>query len=246
MIEATKLTKEEFASFKPINNNVIIECIIPKEEIRPSGLIIPKDVDYFIANSVESANHIDTSAHLDRYGIVTKVPDKLIYNPKKGYDWLMPWETEVEVQVGEMVWFDYYHGKHCPFIQVENKMYRMINYRYLIVAKHSIMYSVADIIADIVLPLNGFCLFEQVFESPSSQLIVDKHLNKKQGIVKYLGNRNKSYVSRKRFDDIDLQVGDKVIFRNETECLLENENHYKFDNVPLRYNQRADVLGIIN
>jgi hypothetical protein len=185
----------------------------------------------------------------------------------------MPWETKVEVQVGDMVWFDYYHGKYCSFIQVEDKMYRMINYRYLIVAKriksieeiskdkyfHGLTMKIDERGIEInknefesqwTIPLNGFCLFEQVFESPNTQLIVNKHLNKKQGKVKYIGNRNKSYLKHKnkpeRYDDIEIKVGDIVIFRNETECLLENENHYKFDNVPLRYNQRADILGIIN
>jgi co-chaperonin GroES (HSP10) len=275
MIEATKLTKEEFSNLKPLNNNVIIECVIPKEEIRPSGLIIPKDIDYFIAHDIDGVNKTDTSAHLDRYGVVTKVPDKLSYNGdgKLQNDWMMPWETEMELQVGDMVWFDFYRGKHSPFLEVEDKTYRVVNYRFLIVAKRqcfgcisednngvSLVYLTDGInkyeklegheltseqLKKVIL-LNGYCLFEQVFETPDSKLIIEKQLNKSQGIVKYIGNRNKSYKNIKKFDDIDIQIGDKVLFRNETECLLENENHYKFDTVPLRYNQRADVLGLIN
>lgn len=257
MIEAAKLTKEEFDNLKPISNNVIIECVIPKEEIRPSGLIIPKDVDFFIANGIEGANSVDTSAHLDRYGVVAKVPDKIYCETEKDSLWKVPWETELELQVGDMVWFDYYRGKECQFIQVEEKTYRIVNYRFLIVAKRKLYdvtlttYPPQNKEVYINIPLNGYCLFEQVFETPNSQLIFNKQQNKKQGIVKYTGSRNKKYyrASKKRpekFDDIEIKVGDRVVFRNETECLLENENHYKFDNIPLRYNQRADVLGIIN
>jgi co-chaperonin GroES (HSP10) len=244
--ELIKLTPKEFERFKPINNNVIIECIIPEEEVRPSGLIIVKDLEFFISTSKESVEALDQSAHLDRYGIVRKIPDKL--DCKK-----MDWETEIEIQVGDMVWFDYHSAHHCPIIQVEDKKYRVLEYYNLIVAKRNWLWTLNIKIQKKVsfnpeiIPLNGYCLFEEISELPKTKLIIPfQHIDKKIGIVKFIGNKNKSYKNKKKFDDMDFKVEDKVIFRNEVNNLLENSMHRIFSDGDLRYNQRTDVLGILN
>lgn len=248
-----KLTTEEFERIKPINNNVIIECVIPDEEVRPSGLIIVKDLEFFVSKSKESVEKQDQSAHLDRYGIVTKLPEKL--DCKK-----MDWETELEIKVGDQVWFDYHSGLHCPIIEVEKKSYRILTYDTLIVAKRLLniyqnysgwILSELQVdkngIGELIIPLNGYCLFEEISEIPKTKLIIPfKHTDKKIGIVKYTGNKNKSYKNKKKFDDVDINVEDKVIFRNQINNLLENEMYRKFSDEDLRYQQRADIFGVIN
>jgi co-chaperonin GroES (HSP10) len=250
-----KLTTKEFDRLKPIGNNVIIECVIPKEEVRPSGLIIVKDPEFFVCKDKDGIEATDQSAHLDRYGIVRKTPESL--NCKK-----MDWETDMELKYGDMVWFDFHSGLHCPIIQVEDKEYRVMDYQDLIVAKRylSNFCGVIDIAEWIhntgcipikdsyeIIPLNGYCLFEEISNLPKTKLILPfEHIDKQVGITRYVGNKNKSYRNKKKYDDMDIQINDKVIFRNQVNNLLENDMHRIFSDVPLRYQQRTDILGILN
>jgi co-chaperonin GroES (HSP10) len=243
-----KLTAKEFDRLKPIGNNVIIECVIPKEEVRPSGLIIVKDPEFFVAKDRDGIEATDQSAHLDRYGIVRKVPESL--NCKK-----MDWETDMELKYGDFVWFDFHSGLHCPIIQVEDKEYRVMDYQDLIVAKR-ILFDTYPSMSKLslhiqsgidIIPLNGYCLFEEISNLPKTKLILPfEHIDKQVGITRYVGNKNKSYRNKKKYDDMDIQINDKVIFRNQVNNLLENDMHRIFSDVPLRYQQRTDILGILN
>jgi co-chaperonin GroES (HSP10) len=248
-----RLTPKEFDRLKPIGNNVIIECVIPKEEVRPSGLIIVKDPEFFIAKDKDGIEATDQSAHLDRYGLVRKAPESL--NCKK-----MDWETDMELKLGDIVWFDFHSGLHCPIVQVENKEYRIMEYQNLIVAKRNKSVEVLNQkeICDVLLggesqypyqiiTLNGYCLFEEISTFPKTKLILPfEHIDKQVGITRYVGNKNKSYRNKKKYDDLDIQINDKVIFRNQVNNLLENDMHRIFSDVPLRYQQRTDILGILN
>jgi co-chaperonin GroES (HSP10) len=253
-----KLTAKEFDRLKPIGNNVIIECVIPKEEVRPSGLIIVKDPEFFICKDKDGIEATDQSAHLDRYGIVKKAPESL--NCKK-----MDWETDMELKYGDVVWFDFHSGLHCPIIQVEDKEYRIMEYQNLIVAKRRIqtvdfgfettLFVGKELYEDLekilyreeIIPLNGYCLFEEISNLPKTKLILPfEHIDKQVGITRYVGNKNKSYKNKKKYDDMDIHINDKVIFRNQVNNLLENDMHRIFSDVPLRYQQRTDILGILN
>jgi co-chaperonin GroES (HSP10) len=239
-----QLTAKEFDRLKPIGNNVIIECVIPKEEVRPSGLIIVKDPEFFVCKDKDGIEATDQSAHLDRYGIVRKTPESL--NCKK-----MDWETDMELKYGDMVWFDFHSGLHCPIIQVEDKEYRIMDYQNLIVAKridwNSFDLNEKGFSGDEIIPLNGYCLFEEISNLPKTKLILPfEHIDKQVGITRFVGNKNKSYKNKKKYDDMDIQINDKVIFRNQVNNLLENDMHRIFSDVPLRYQQRTDILGILN
>ena len=239
-----QLTAKEFDRLKPIGNNVIIECVIPKEEVRPSGLIIVKDPEFFVCKDKDGIEATDQSAHLDRYGIVKKTPESL--NCKK-----MDWETDMELKYGDMVWFDFHSGLHCPIIQVEDKEYRIMDYQNLIVAKridwNSFDLNEKGFSGDEIIPLNGYCLFEEISNLPKTKLILPfEHIDKQVGITRFVGNKNKSYKNKKKYDDMDIQINDKVIFRNQVNNLLENDMHRIFSDVPLRYQQRTDILGILN
>src|ERR1035437_911894 len=145
--EYIRLSKEEFDRFRPLNNNVVIENILPKDyEVRKSGLIMVKDPSLFIHSSVRSAQEstVDQSAPLDRIGKVVKIPDKLYFKKRipqtdpeykqkmLAQDWKMEWETTIENKIGDIVAFDYYEGLYCKILQVEDKEYRMTTYDMLI------------------------------------------------------------------------------------------------------------------
>jgi hypothetical protein len=220
------------------------------------------------AHSVETAEMHDSSQHLDRWGIVAKLPSKLKFaqNSKtQGMDW----DTDIEIQVGDLVWSDYYNLHHCPIFQVEEKQYWIVTYDCLIVAKRKMgqypEYGTTEDGGRIPLsmntvyhtiPLNGYCLFNQINEGLTSKfLILDEKINKTKGITRFVGKRNREYTQQwskgygrfipsKKYDDIDIKPGDEVLFRTEANCLLENAQHRYFADEDLRYEQRWNIIGI--
>jgi co-chaperonin GroES (HSP10) len=263
--EIIRITAEEFNSLRLINNNVAVEITHHNaEEKTNSGIVIVQDVNAFTVNSVENAENYDVSQHLDRFGTVAKIPDKLNF-VKKGKQSNLDankceWGTEIEIHVGDLVWADYYNLSMCPIFKVEDKEYWIIGYQCLIAAKRFIhkkqfnsIINDENYLSEII-PLNGYCLFEQINEGLQSKFLkLDEKINKQKGIVRYTGSLNKEYYSKKRVgisvgypsDDIDIKPGDEVIFRNETELLLENPQHRHFEDCNLRYEQRWGLQGVI-
>jgi len=240
--EIFKLTAEEFNRIKLLNNNVAIEIVHRNEDEKTkSGLIIIQDPDLFTAKDIKTAEEYDTSQHLDRWGVVAKLPDKLHFTPKEqSSPWKCDWETEIEVRIGDEVWANYYDLHHCPIFRVEGRDYWIIQYQALIVAKRNY----TDLTSQTIL-LNGYCLFEQINEGLKSKfLILDEKINKSKGIVKHVGSLNKNYCYANRSDDVEVNPGDEVIFRTEAECLLENSQHRHFEDCNLRYEQRFNIQAI--
>jgi co-chaperonin GroES (HSP10) len=258
------LTQKEFDRLKPINNNVIIEIVHRNEDDKTkSGLILVTDYNSIYANDIPSAEKHDCSQHLDRWGVVTKVPERLYfndfkpkfrnqYNPKS---WMMDWETDIEIKLGDQVWADYHSLLHSVILKVDDgKQYWVVNYQNLIVAKRKI--GRRPVLEDYTLtiyetiPLNGHCLFTRINEGLKSKFIIlEEKINKDQGIVKYTGSKNKNYAyreNRHKFDDIEINKDDKVLFRWDVETLLEDKQHRFFEDEDLRYAQRCDVAGILN
>jgi co-chaperonin GroES (HSP10) len=296
-----RLSKEEFDRAKPLNNYVVIESILPKDyEVRKSGLIVVKDPKLFIHQSIRSAQEskVDMSAPLDRIGKVAKVCDSLHvkkrisqtdpqYKEKmKEQDWKMEWETTIEIQVGDIVAFNYFDGLHCIVFQVEDKEYRLLEYWNLIVAKRTqsgkfkwlkdkltssveftpieatkeeydgvkqsfARFDECGVVADydsweleIIIPLNGYCLFTRLKEEINTTVILPfEHTDKKRGIVKYCGSKVE-YWDIRYFDDIEIKPGDEVLFKNEVERLLEDSAHYHMFDEELRWEQRSNIYGV--
>jgi hypothetical protein len=260
--EIIRITAEEFSNLRLLNNNVAVEITHRNaEEMTNLGIVIVQDVNAFTVNSVENAENYDVSQHLDRFGTVAKIPDKLNF-VKKGKQSNLDankceWGTEIEIQVGDLVWADYYNLSMCPIFKIEDKEYWIIGYQCLIVAKRNVGKFKEDgmfYFYEESIPLNGYCLFEQINEGLQSKFLkLDEKINKQKGIVRYTGSLNKEYYSKKRVgisvgypsDDIDIKPGDEVIFRNETERLLENPQHRHFEDCNLRYEQRWGLQGVI-
>lgn len=257
-----KISNDEFSKMRLINNNVAIEITHRNSEDKTkSGLIIVQDPAMFVAHSIESAENYNTSQHIDRWGVVAKLPERLVY-AKHNRMFGMDWDTDIEIQVGDLVWGIYHDMYHCPIFKTETKEYWIVPYDILIVAKRRrndavILKSIEDCkwVYDII-PLNGYCLFEQVNEGLQSKFLeLPKEINKSKGIVKYAGSRNKEYtktwstkeqrnIPSKWFDDIEINPGDEVVFRTQSECLLEDAQHRFFEDTDLRYEQRKNVLAV--
>jgi co-chaperonin GroES (HSP10) len=236
--EIFKITPEQFENMRLLHNNVAIEITHRNQDDKTkSGLIIVQDPTMLSAHSIDSAERYDASQHLDRWGVVAKLPDKLHYEKKgRSSKWKLEWKTEMEIKVGDLVWADYYNLHHCPIFKVEDKMYWVVQYNCLIVAKRG----------EEIIPLNGFCLFDRVNEALVSKLIyIPEQINTYKGVVRYIGSLNTDYANPKRSDDIEVIPGDEVIFRLGAECLLENEQHRFFEDRNLRYEQRFNIQAVI-
>jgi co-chaperonin GroES (HSP10) len=246
MQKTEKLTKEEFYSLKPLNNMVFIER--PEKDlgytIRPSGLLIMTNTETMITNSHESYEAINVADSLPRWGYVSKIPEKLEFNERQfknkkdnSQSWKMDWETKIEIKEGDKVWADYYSLNNCDMIECEGKEYWVVDYSNLIVSKRE----------DEVIMLNGNVLFEQINEGLTSKFLeLPENINKSKGVVRYVGSKNIRYVNKTRFDDIDVNTGDLVLFRNKVETLLEAKAHYKFEEKAFRYSQRPEIYAVLN
>jgi co-chaperonin GroES (HSP10) len=241
----TELSREEFESFRPINNNVVVE--IPSTgttETLKSGIIIIKDValiptyttdqvvkDPSLVETVNNTNEADLAA---RWGIVAKIPDHLSWNSNGKMHDKMDWDTDIEVSVGDSVWFTYFCALHCPILTVEDKKYWIIPYQTLVVAK-----------TPEIRMLNGYILFERFNDGLKSKFLeLPEHINKKKGFIKYVGSKNRDYTNKNKCDDIDVSEGDFIMFRNEVETLLEAKEHRKFASEDYRYAQRCDISAV--
>lgn len=251
--EIIKLTQNEFDNCRLLNNKVAIQIVHRNSNDLKSGLIIVQDPDMFTSKDIKGAEEYDHSQHLDRWGVVAKVPDKLHFTPRNNKtsanNWKCDWETTIEIVIGDKVWCDYFNLHYCPIIKTETNEYWIVNYQNLIVAKRQTIaagYGDDDISIEQTIPLNGYCLFEQINEGLTSKfLILNEKINKSKGIVKYVGSLNKNYSNIKRSDDVEIQPGQEVIFRTEAEVLLENPQHRFFEDCNLRYEQRHNIQAVI-
>lgn len=205
---------------------------IPEEIKLKSGKKIYIDPNY------EPEKHAAVTGHV----IATPL---LIYS-KSRYD-SMPWDTDMELEVGDYVIF-YYLAAVNAFRKEDPKwlkdedgnLYVFVKYDNFYVAKRRVN-NISPLEVDEIIPLNGYCIIEPVINEEYQklekkynelELEVPKHLMKKfsykYGIVKYLGKPNRSYRTADN-DGGDLKVGDKVIMRRIADIPLEYEYHATFD-----------------
>jgi hypothetical protein len=106
-----------------------------EEDTTPSGIIKVGDTDF------------QPAMHANRISEVVMVPEELYYGlvwHKRRNDATesMPWRTDMDLQVGDIVWHDYMNSLNCPVIDVEDsdEQYKLLNYYDLYVAKRKIPY----------------------------------------------------------------------------------------------------------
>jgi len=180
-----------------------------------SGLFLVGDSDF---NPAENAQ---------RVGRVVWIPRYLNYKEMEAY-------ADMDLQVGDKIWFDYMTGLNCVRYDVDNVEYKFMNYSDLYVADRD---------GEKIL-LNGFCLFELVDDEIDSPLALKTgRKDSRYGICKYAGKPNKKYVSDVWVDDERIVEGVKVIF-GMPPILLEDSLHEEFaEGSKLRISQRRYVLG---
>ena len=198
--------------------------------------------------------------HADRIGEVVKVPDGLWYHSLgyKNYSYggeSMPWDCEQELRPGDTVVHTFMDRDDIVNIEVEDEpgeLYRMMPYDDIYVARRG----------DEVIPLNGYCLCEEVMKESMSEVLdiiqYDKNdnledpIDKQVGKVAYVGKANRAYRTGKSGErdldgGADVEVGDVIIKRRgDIHIRLEEDLHNRFFDSPVMYFiiQRKDIMGV--
>jgi hypothetical protein len=224
-----KLTKEEFSRIKTVQNHVLIKPNYSDGTYKlPNGKVL-----YLTANP-------DQADHFSVTGEVIALPEKIVSNGHKDN---MHWGTDVEVQVGDTVWCNYFNvmdmlGKleHAEdfVLTCEGVDYIPLNYSYIYAAKRG----------DKIIPLNGYALIEPVVNyMQESTLIVPDHLKTKEskrvGLIRHMGLPNKWYYGEgKVFDKKcsgdesaydQLSVDELVVIREHKDIFLEPADYESID-----------------
>jgi hypothetical protein len=232
----TKLSKEEFERAEIPSNHVAVELLRLEENATTHGGIY---MGYNVDETWEDDNETHPADIASICGIVRKVPHKLFYTPDgQG----LPWDTDMELQVGDTVWFNIIESLNSVEFAVDKAYIRIIPYQDCYCAKRRIpdpqwIYSNYFIgvehFLEKVIMLNGYCLLEQVRLPKLSDLDVtsEDHVYEDRGIIRYLGTPNRTYTVSKYQDNTELKVGDMAFIRpGYKPFLLERRGYFaQFD-----------------
>jgi len=165
------------------------------------GVIIGVNID----DEYEDENTTHRADFTEVYAQVFRVPDKLYYNREDQHS--MAWDCDMELEIGDMVWFNTMESFNAVEIECEDEFYRLIPYSDIYVAKRK----------QKVIVLNGYVLCEPIFTSIEHRLAIEnKKEDKSRGIVRFVGKSNREYQRPEYVDFVDLQVGDEVLFNPNT------------------------------
>lgn len=142
-------------------------------------------------------------------GEVVGIPDRLIYNPK--LDNCLDWETDMELQIGDTVIFNYLavkNARHMMHIMEGNIVCMPYDKIYTVIRNGE------------VICVNGFILVAPEIESVETFLDIPEnalHKSKQIGRVLYAGKPNRAYrmetlLTGSSGPDNAVEPGDRVVF----------------------------------
>jgi len=218
---------DDVNQFKRVLNNRVLVKTHQKvtAERTKSGIIMiaPSETDWRPAE------------HTNRISEVVLAPERLFYSEGvKDFD-SMPWDTDMELQKGDIVWHDFLAAHNCPVAVCDgqpDEEYKLLHYSDVYLVKRG----------EELIPINGYVLCEEVWEQPP---LMPREVNKKLGKVSLLGKPNRAYRRSKQTDEAEVKVGDTIIKRRkDVHILLEAEDHRVLDRPYFRI-QRRDIYGIL-
>jgi len=218
------ISKDELDKLNiPFASNMVIVHVPHKNENTRTnaGVYVVGDTDF-------SVHH-----HVERWGYVYALPSSFEYELSRDME---QWDTDVECEVGDKVWFDYRAALNAYTFVVNGEWYKLLKYSHLYVA----------IRGEDIIPLNGYVLFKRFIPEKESEFLLDSDPDERFGIVAYAGSKNKRYRIDMFSDDIDIKNGDHVVFEEGTACFdMEYELHEVFgESVVLQ--QRKRILGVVD
>jgi co-chaperonin GroES (HSP10) len=231
-VKKYKISKEDLDAIQiPHDSNMVIVKIthMNAESKTKSGIILIGDEDF------------KPAIHAERWGYIHRACPNLYYEPKTPGS--MPWETDVEVEEGDKVWFDFNQALQAYTYECEGVLYKLMSYQFL----HMAQKPNSD-----VLPLNGYVLFTEFEPKVESDILLTTNIDKKYGVVEYVGTPNRDYEVNHMFDynyydGIDLSPGDHVLFESGTSCFpLESGMHNEFSDTRYVMQQRKRIVAVVN
>jgi len=227
-----ELTEEQFAKGELVfpANHVIVEMTHNNDYAKSKGGIIVGLADR--ATYAEGKNSLGADMQ-EVWGTVVKLPPKLNFDKEDPNS--MDWETDMELEIGDLVWFGIIESANCSEIVVGERLYKIIPYEDLYVAKRDIKIerNKNDIIigwniVSQIIPLNGFVLCQTLNRRKISDLdvISEGHIDTTRCIVRFVGKPNKQYKVESYVDFEDLQPGDEVLLAPRTPFLYLERKKY--------------------
>lgn len=207
------------------NNKILVRPVYDTANYKTkSGIIMVGDIEF------------EKADNSNRVGEVVKVPDGLFFSRKSNRS--MDWDTDLEVAVGDLVWYDITEAWNAPIVIHNKTHYYLVRYDSCIVAKRG----------DKVIMLNGFNLCEPVYETYQSAIEDPnkKRLNNFEAIVRYTGVPVRGYFN-KGWTSEKVSVGDRVRLRKlknaDTPAIifLEDEKFKMFDGNMYRIVHGRDI-----
>lgn len=243
-------------------------------KVMPNFVLIKVDYNHEYINVGDKKiwlRPINTEAqHFCRYGQVEAVCDKLTYKKKVNdkrdaqrnpeyQTKSMPWLTDIEVKVGDLVWFDY-----LPVMMVKKKHknglhyhkngvdYYYIHYKDLIAAKRLKRQCTGEKKEDWkVIMLNGRLLLQPIESKKGILTTFNKYQDKKMKVC-YAGTPNREYETGEV--DGDVKAGDTVLVKYVVQLddemkpkimlnMLEYHMHRVFDDEDYYIKQNKDIMA---
>jgi len=222
-IKEQVLQLDSLDNFKPISNSVLVRINEMHDEITYGTLTLKLDTSF------------EVGKHAANKGVVIKVPEKFVYSKTPNIN-TSDWDTDIEAEEGDLVYFDYLSGIECNKVECEDKLYYILPYHTLYILKRK----------NKVIPLNGYVLLEPVIKEEGYKDFKFDREQAKYATVAYSGSCNKKYRNKQYFDDSAIKAGEKVIYGKVSGLFLEQEEHSSFNgNKRYRIIQRRYLTGII-
>jgi hypothetical protein len=190
----------------------------------------------------------EPSYYAPRYGTVAVIPNRLKFGIGG-----MSWKTDIEIQVGDTVWFNYlvclmalgrllnpvYRSDETRYYTCGEDIYVLLPYESLIVAKREVSEFPTDYTETIC--LNSYVIGKQIKRKVSDKLIVN---DEKTGWVKLLhvGNPVTEYFTE-TVEIEDVEVGDTVLINKLLAEKLENGMVNHFCDEEVLFFQRRQIYG---
>ena len=205
--------------------------------------------ELFVDNTYEAEKNATVT------GEVWGLPSHLKYSGKPNLD--MPWDCDMEIRMHDKVII--YYLSVINALRKENMRFIVEGEDKYVFVPYNTVYAIVR--GDEVLPLNGYCLIEQV-ENPEITRTRERmkalgmeyvEIGRKVtnevtfGKIKYLGKPNRAYTDEGQSDEgIDVAEGDVVVIRKTNDIPLQYSLHQKVNQgVKLFRVQRRNLLAKI-
>jgi hypothetical protein len=175
----TEVTYEQLINGVIPQNYVLCEMFFRSEGAKTkSGLIYGVNTERTYADRDNPDDDSSYAADMaETCAIVTKLPERLYFNPDDP-DKSMPWDCDMELEVGDMVWTNPIESQNAVSLVCEDKIYKLLPYHELYCAKRCIKldislisenFSAEDFIKE--WQRSGQFIYEMGSKQPSTEII---------------------------------------------------------------------------